>query len=590
MMPETAGPINIALIKGRVSYLEEMNRQMFSIFEILLSDEAMLTGFRQDENAPDLFSIASLQLKRLLPFKAAAFMNVNEEDSSFMLARTEPPEAKALIGQEADRIISDGAFAWALRQNRPVTVPAKDPGCSLVLHVIATKSRIRGMFIGLIENDKFKITSPGFMAMPLILRNLAYILESRFLYELFKREREGLEIKIQERTRQLHEATRRAEAANVAKSEFLANMSHEIRTPLNGVIGFTDLLLQTDLSQEQIGYVTTIKESGSILLGLIGDILDISKIEAGGLHMETTDFDIRLLVNSIIELVRPNAQAKQVGMLSGIGEGVPSVVRGDPARLRQIVLNLLGNAIKFTDKGEVELSLNIEEENCDRIKLRISVRDTGIGIPPEKQNLIFEPFQQADSSTTRRYGGTGLGLTICKRLAGLMNGNIWVESKPGKGSVFHFAAWFEKANEIVQDQEKPLPADKEKRKKAAAQLSVLLAEDHPVNQRLVTIMLGKLGCKVETAGNGREAVDKFIAAPESFDVIFMDVHMPEMDGYEATRLIRERGFQEIPIIALTANALQGDREKCLEAGMNEYLTKPLIKEAILKVIDNLFGE
>ena len=400
--------------------------------------------------------------------------------------------------------------------------------------------------------------------------------------------RATLEQKVAERTIELEAARNDAQRANRSKSAFLANMSHEIRTPMTAILGYADLLLDEEmqLGEEARRLLEIVRRNGGHLLDVLNDILDLSKIEAGRLEVERIATSLVHIVSEIASLMRVRADEKGIALEVSFATPIPSEVLSDPTRIRQAVVNLLGNAIKFTERGAVRLRVAYDRE---REVAQIEVRDTGIGIAPEKRANLFRAFEQADSSITRRFGGTGLGLAITKRIASLLGGDCTVESEPGQGSTFTFTLQApptpgSRFLEVFGEAELRTEARRPKGAGERIHARILLAEDGPDNQRLISMMLRKAGAEVIVVDNGQMALER--ASAEEFDLILMDMAMPIMDGYTAARSLRKLGI-DIPIVALTAHALAGEREKCLVAGCNAYLTKPIDRAALVTSIRTL---
>lgn len=387
-----------------------------------------------------------------------------------------------------------------------------------------------------------------------------------------------------------------AEEASSAKSLFLANMSHEVRTPMNTILGLVDLTLDTQLTPEQRDNITTIKNAGDILLSLLNDILDLSRVEAGKIQLENIELSLTNIIQSVCKGLDVLARNKKIELVHDVDPAIPATLIGDPVRIRQILVNLINNAIKFTFQGQIVTKVKLVQAVDGVYELQFSVKDQGVGIPKDKLDTIFEAFTQADASTTRRFGGTGLGLAISKRLVEMMGGKIWVESEEFQGSTFIFTAKFRAGEKpaVVEPETMPVAVPADNQPVASAPVAagkvirILLAEDNLVNQKIAAKMLEKKGWSVKGAENGKQVLEYL--EQEKFDVILMDAQMPVLDGFEATRLIREsekKSGKHIPIVALTAHAMAGDRQKCLDAGMDGYVSKPIDRQKLYEAVENV---
>jgi two-component system, sensor histidine kinase and response regulator len=746
MVDKMATERDIDALQARITYLEENRRYTQNALELVLSLEDFYTEIGGDNYRLDtLLPEAKRRIDAIFPFDALGFYMVDESDFSFRPTYWYPHHLGDLIQEEVDHMIDEGYFAWAIRERRGVVIPSKNHSRQCLLHVIANHNAVKGMFGGLLPPDHGALPQTAMTLLSIILLHVANAADSMAYTSLLKNHSLVLERQVAERTKaltlsqqELELAMKRAKAlaeeahaASQAKGDFLARMSHELRTPLNGIIGMTEVALSTTLDDNQRRIIEIIGRESFSLLRQIDDVLDFSKIESGKLELESIDFDLRTLMEEIGETFIFQTSEKGVELNVFTHPDVPSGLVGDPVRLRQVLLNLTGNAVKFTRQGEIliEARLDQEPQPDNHAVVRFSIVDTGIGIEPQNIDRVFSSFTQADNSTTRHYGGTGLGTTISRQLVELMGGHIGVDSRPGKGSTFWFTVKFgvpssqlqppkahgdheDRPTLLVVDNsattcrimsayldhlgaaavtatsgkaaldaltakagrhasfdliitdarmpemngvalkalirkmppyahtpifvatslkelvtgrdyislgfdgclskpvhlddlkavldglrsggastESPAPMEAPDARDATRERSsvcggrILVVDDYQTNQQVAFMHLTAVGFEVDLAENGRAAVEAF--ARNHYDLIFMDIQMPVLNGYDATARIREmeddrRCRQRTPIIALTASAMKGDEQKCLDAGMDGYLIKPVPRLQLIK--------
>jgi signal transduction histidine kinase/CheY-like chemotaxis protein len=523
-----------------------------------------------------LFEECARKVRSFIAFDSIAFIVFSSDGLDFSLDFCDPLSGRSFFEKEMFPLVEDRTFAWAVDRNRPVIVTSTDGKGQILLHSMTTQNRTMGMFMGYLGEDEADILDLSFAFLTVVLSTAAGLLQNAELYSVIR----DLNFELSKKIERLEESERSLAEAMRARDIFLANVSHEIRTPLNGILGMAGLLEDTVLDSRQSDMVRILRDESSSLLRLINDLLDFSRIEAGKLTFEDAPFDFPEFWNSIRDSFLPRARQKNIRFRMELKGDVQRTVSGDSLRIRQVFGNIIGNALKFTAKGEISVLGELVPEDDGSLLLRTDVRDTGIGISGEQAARLFRPFVQGDPSTTRKYGGTGLGLVITKRLLEGMGGAISIEPSDTAGAHFRFSLPL-----------KLLAAKPQERNNSAGtsigfppEYSVLVVEDNDTSRMVAVSMLKKIGVpKIDTAEDGARAIEKLSSA--RYHLIFMDIQMPVMDGIEAVTIIRDPSSSvldhKVPVAAMTANILQADREKYLKAGMTDYISKPILPEHLL---------
>jgi signal transduction histidine kinase/CheY-like chemotaxis protein/HPt (histidine-containing phosphotransfer) domain-containing protein len=560
-------PVANASPEPAIDNEEALRRWVHDALDVSVSLVGMQAGIGGHAIEAELLAATRQHIARLFAFDAMDIVLVDESSGGFEFADSESQQSVKALKHELDRRVDDGHFAWALRQTRPVVLPARDGKGTLLLCALGTRNRVRGIFAGLYAEGASGLSESKLNLLLLILSGVANVLESTSLYRLIKQHNVELEERVALRTRELEAARREADAANHAKGAFLANMSHEIRTPLTAIIGYADLLARGAVPIEQRqSAINTIAGAGRHLLELVSAVLDLSKLESGQLPTESVALDLRQLIADVAGIVTPQMQTKGIDFALECIEPMPDTIASDPLRLRQILLNLLGNAIKFTAQGVVGLRVRANRRD-DTLVFEVS--DSGIGISAEQAQALFQPFAQADASVSRRFGGTGLGLYLSRQFAERLDGTLELDTEYRGGALFRLTIPLRLA---AAQGEMPVV----ERDAAVGPLrgNVLLADDTAELRELVGLYIGSIApdVRVVMVENGARAVEQ--ALIDDFDLVVMDLQMPEMDGITAAQLLRASGYRG-PMIALTANALSEDRDRCMAAGFDAFITKPI---------------